>query len=111
MGLGALTTDPFLWTLKILGVILVMVGVVALQASEVRSFVLIKVKPMTGDLLPELFAIKGVEKASALAGSYDYILSIRSRNLAKTRTKILRKVHMIKGVDDVETLVVIRDYR
>jgi uncharacterized membrane protein len=110
-GLGAITTDPFLWTLKILGVILVMVGVVALQSSEVRSLVLIKVKPMTGDLLPELFAIRGVEKASALAGTYDYILSIKSRNLAKTRTKILRKVHMIQGVDDLETLVIIRDYR
>lgn len=111
MGVGAISGDTFLWTLKLLGVILVMVGVVALQASEVRSLVIIKVKPMTGDLLPDLFAIKGVERASAMAGYYDYILTIRSRNLAKTRTRILRRIHMIQGIDEVETLVVIRDYR
>jgi drug/metabolite transporter (DMT)-like permease len=111
LGIGTVTSDVFLWTLKILGVILVVVGVIALQSSEVRSMVLIKVKPLTGDLLPDLFAIKGVEKVSALAGTHDYILTIKSRNLAKTRTKILRRIHMIEGIAEVETLVVIRDYR
>ncbi|TFF95968.1 Lrp/AsnC family transcriptional regulator [Candidatus Thorarchaeota archaeon] len=111
MGVAVVTGDVFLWTLKVLGVILVVVGVVALQSSEVRSMVLIKVKPLTGDLLPDLFAIKGVEKASALAGTHDYVLTIKSRNLAKTRTKILRRIHMVEGIADVETLVVIRDYR
>lgn len=111
LGVSVISADPFLWTLKILGVILVVIGVVALQASEVKSLVLVKVKPLTGDLLLSLFDIKGVEKVSALAGNYDYILSIKGRNLAKTRTKILSRIHKIEGVADVETLVVIREYR
>jgi len=49
---GVLDADAFMWSLKIFGVILVMIGVAALEASDVRSFVLIKVKPLTGDLLP-----------------------------------------------------------
>ncbi len=60
---GDLGSDPFLWTLKILGIMLVMIGIVALQATDIRSLVLVKVKPLTGDLLPDLYAIKGVEKA------------------------------------------------
>jgi DNA-binding Lrp family transcriptional regulator len=108
---GEIGIDAFLWSLKTLGVILVMIGVIALEASDVRSIVLIKVKPQTGDLLPELFDIKGVEKAAALAGPHDYLLSIKSRNLAKTRSLILKKIQMIEGISDLETLVTIKEYR
>ncbi|MHA1771713.1 MAG: Lrp/AsnC ligand binding domain-containing protein [Candidatus Thorarchaeota archaeon] len=108
---GTVSSDAFLWTLRIFGVILVMIGVVALEASDVRSIVLIKVCPLTGDLLPDLFDIKGVESASALAGEYDYLLTIKSRSLSKTRKLILKRVQRIAGVKEIETLVVLRDYR
>jgi uncharacterized membrane protein len=110
-GFGELTSDPFLWVLKTFGVVLVMVGIIALQASDVRSIVLIRVKPHTEDILPELFDIRGVQTASALAGTHDYLLTIKSRTLAKTRTKILNKIQRIDGIEDIETLVVIREYK
>lgn len=108
---GLLDSSVFFWTLTMFGVILVMIGVIALEASDVRSLVLIKVKPQTGDLLPHLFDIKGVEKAAALAGPHDYILTIKSRNLSKTRSMILKRIQKIPGIADVETLVTIKDYR
>ncbi len=107
---GVLDADAFLWSLKMFGVILVMIGVLSLEASDVRSLVLIQVKPLTGDLLPELFDIKGVESAAALAGPHDYLLSIKSRNLTKTRSLILKKIQKIEGIKDVETLVVMKEY-
>lgn len=110
-GFGIIETDPFMWILTILGIILVMIGILALQAADVRSIVLVKVKPMVGDILPELFDIKGVENAAALAGTQDYLLAIKSRNLTKTRTKILSKIYLIPGIDNIETLVVIREYK
>ncbi len=108
---GVIESDPFMWVLTIIGIILVLIGILALQAADVRSIVLVKVKPLVDDILPELFDIKGVEKAAAIAGTHDYILSIKSRNLAKTNTKILRKIELIPGISQIETLVVIRDYR
>ncbi len=108
---GIIETDPFIWILTILGIVLVMIGIVALQAADVHSLVLIKVKPLVGDILPELFDIKGVEKVAALAGTQDYILTIKSRNLAKTRTMILNRIQKIPGIDDIETLVVIKEFR
>ncbi|MFW9833295.1 MAG: Lrp/AsnC ligand binding domain-containing protein [Candidatus Thorarchaeota archaeon] len=107
---GVLDTSAFMWSLKLFGIILVLIGVIALEASDIRSVVLVKVKPMTGDLLPKLFDIKGVEKAAALAGTPDYLLSIKSRNLTKTRSLILKKIQKIEGISDVETLVVIKEY-
>ena len=108
---GEIETDLFMWVLTIIGIILVMIGILALQASDVRSYVIVKVKPQVGDILPDLFKIKGVERAAALAGMHDYILTIKSRNLAKTRTKILKRIQEVKGIDKLETLVIIRDYR
>jgi len=108
---GVIEADAFLWVLKLFGVTLVMIGVLALQASDVRSIVMIKVKPQTGDLLPQLFDVKGVEKAAALAGRHDYMLNIKSRNLAKTGSMILKRIEEIPGIDEVETLVVIKEYR
>jgi len=108
---GSLTSDGFLWTLKIFGIGLVIIGIIALQAADVRSLVIIKVKPLTEDILPALFDIKGVEKAAALAGQYDYMLSIKSRSLSKTRTGILKKVQAIPGVESVQTLIILKDYR
>jgi len=107
---GTISTDIFQWILKIFGVALVMIGVISLQASDVRSIVIIKVKQLTGDLLPELFDIKGVESVAALAGSHDYLLSIKSRSLGKTRENILKKIQAIPEVRRLETLVVLRDY-
>jgi uncharacterized membrane protein len=108
---GSISSDIFLWTLKILGIGLVIIGILSLQAADVRSLVIIRVKPQTTDILPALYDIKGVEKAAALAGQYDYMLSIKSRSLSKTRTGILKKVQAIPGVEDIETMIVMKDYR
>lgn len=107
---GIISSDMFLWILKILGVVLVIIGVTSLQASDVRSIVIINVKQLTGDLLPALFDIKGVESAAALAGTHDYLLSIKSRSLGKTRNNILKKIQAIPEVRSIETMVVLRDY-
>ncbi len=108
---GEVSGDMFLWILRIIGITLVMIGVVALQAADVRSFVFIRVKPGAGDILPQLFDIKGVEKAAAIAGQHDYILSIKSRSLTKKRSMILKKIQQIREIEEIQTLVVIKDYR
>jgi uncharacterized membrane protein len=108
---GSTSSDSFVWTLKIFGVALVMIGVIALQATEVKSLVIIKVRKLTGDILPQLFDIRGVESASGIAGEYDYLLSIKSRSLGKTRTNILKRIQAIPEVESIETMVVLREYR
>lgn len=108
---GTVSTEAFAWILKFFGVSLVMIGVIALQASDVRAIILIRVKPQTGDLLPLLFNIRGVESASGLAGNIDYLLSIKARSLAKTRSQILSRVQNVPGIESIHTLIVLKDYR
>jgi uncharacterized membrane protein len=108
---GTISADAFPWTLKIFGISLVMIGVIALQASDVRAIIVIRVKPQTGDLLPLLFDIKGVESVSGIAGDIDYLLSIKARSLAKTRSQILSRVQNVPGIESIHTLIVLKDYR
>jgi len=108
---GAISAGVSQWILKIFGVSLVMIGVIALQASDVRAIIIIRVKPQTGDLLPLLFDIKGVESVSGIAGDIDYLLSIKARSLAKTRSQILSRVQNVPGIESIHTLIVLKDYR
>ena len=108
---GAITYDAFLWALKIFGVTLVVVGVLALQAADVRSLVLVSVNPRAGSLIDALFDIKGVETAAALAGKHDYLLRVRGRSLTKTRSAVLKKIQKVPGVVSVRTLIVLADYK
>ncbi len=108
---GVMPAESYLVILRVFGILLVMIGVIALQAADVRALVVIKVKPLTGDILPALYDVKGVESAAALAGTYDYILSIKSRSLSKTRTGILKKVQAIPQVHSIQTIIVLKDYR
>jgi DNA-binding Lrp family transcriptional regulator len=108
---GSVTGDLFIWVLRAFGLILVVIGVIALEAADVRSYVFISVESNTGDILPALFDIKGVQSAAAVAGKHDYILRIKSRSLVKTRSKVLKKIQQIQNIKEIETLVVIRDYR
>jgi hypothetical protein len=108
---GDLFADLFLWIVKGFGIILVLIGVIALQATDVRAVVLIKLKPQASGILSELFDIKGVEKASAIAGDYDYLICIKSRSLGKARSNILNKLNTIPEIQYHETLVVLQDFR
>ena len=108
---SGISGDAFIWMIRIFGVLLVMIGIVALQAADVRSIVTIRVKKQTGDILPQLFDIKGVESAAAIAGTFDYILSIKSRSLGKTRSNILNRIQVIPEVSDVKTMIILRDFR
>ncbi|MGM0687673.1 MAG: hypothetical protein ACQET3_11935, partial [Promethearchaeati archaeon] len=70
---GAIAEESLFWILKMFGVLLVISGVIVLETSDVRSLVVVKVKPQTGDIIELLWAINGVESVSALAGKHDYL--------------------------------------
>ncbi len=107
---GPIAEESLFWILKMFGVLLVVSGVIVLETSDVRSLVVVKVKPQTGDIIELLWAINGVESISALAGKHNYLLAVRTRNLGKTRTKILKRVQSILGIQDIETLVVFKEF-
>ena len=106
-----LSLDFFLWLLKSIGSVLIFIGIISMVLSEVRGYILIKVKMdhMITDVMMEIQKIQGVQSVSALFGEYDLIIYYRIRSVGKILKLIVREVAQIPGVESVSTQVVLNE--
>ena len=107
---GPISPDPFLWFLRIVGIILVVSGIIALALSEMRGYILVKRAPDCPDLMETLYKIRGVKKVSHITGAWDLLVRVDIRSLGSARAKILRKIEETKGVMDMETLLILKEW-
>ncbi|MFX1475347.1 MAG: Lrp/AsnC ligand binding domain-containing protein [Promethearchaeota archaeon] len=105
-----LSPDPFFWFLRIVGIIFVVSGIIALALSEMRGYVLIKRAPDCPDLMAQLYRIRGVKKVSHITGKWDLLVRVDIRSLGSARAKILRKIEETRGVTDMETLLILKEW-
>ncbi len=108
---GDVSLDFFLWVLKSIGSILIFIGIISMVLSEVRGYILIKVKMgfLVTDIMTEIQKIHGVQSVSALFGEYDLIIYYRIRSVGKILKLIIREIAIIPGVETVSTQVVLRE--
>jgi DNA-binding Lrp family transcriptional regulator len=106
-----ISLDFFLWLLKSIGSVLIFIGIVSMVLSEVRGYILIKVKMdhMITDVMMEIQEIQGVQSVSALFGEYDLIIYYRIRSVGKILKLIVREIAQIPGVESVSTQVVLNE--
>jgi len=97
--------------IKVIGIIFVFLGMIALSLSEVTAYVFIKAKPReTQELIRNLLKIKGVEYISVTAGRYDYILRVKLRSLGKAYDNIVRELSRIDGISDFIWVSVLKEW-
>jgi DNA-binding Lrp family transcriptional regulator len=108
---GAVSLNPFLWILKTIGSILIFIGIVSMVLSEVRGYVLVKVKvgfPFD-EIMKDIQKINGVQSVSSLFGEYDIIVYYRIRSIGKVLRLIIRKIAILPGVDRISTQIVLNE--
>jgi uncharacterized membrane protein len=103
-------TDFLSWMLKITGTIFVSAGIMALSTATLRGYVFVKLRHGTGDIMSELRRIHGVRQVSAISGQWDYLIRIEIRTLSSTRVKTLQKIEEVKGVIDMETSLILKEW-
>ena len=105
-------TDPVMLLLKIMGVILVILGVVSFALTEIKAYVFINTKGgySIKELMEKVWAIKGVSSVAALAGSYDMIAKIRMRTLGKGYERIVRKLEGIEGIWEFKLQSILKEW-
>ncbi|NPD88115.1 MAG: hypothetical protein HGN29_05310 [Asgard group archaeon] len=96
--------------LKISGSILILIGVIALALSETRSILLAKVKQGVKISPEELSKLKGVEDFSFITGIYDILINIKIRSIGKTFRLIEKSIAKLSWIEDVTTLLVMKEY-
>ena len=106
------TTDPIMILLKIIGTILVILGIVSFALTLVKAYIFIKVKPgySIDETLEKLWDIRGVTRATAVAGPYDFIVKIRTRTLMKGYEQIIRKIEGIEAIKEYKWQSVLKEW-
>ena len=108
---GDVSLDPFLWILKSIGSILIFIGILSMVLSEVRGYVLVKIKidKLIDETMRDIQKITGVQSVSSLFGEYDIIVYYRIRSIGKVLKLIVREIAQLPGVDQVTTQIVLNE--
>ena len=98
--------------LKIMGIILVVMGVISFALTEVRAYIFIKAK--TGypinELLNNVWGVKGITSVAVVAGRYDLIAKARMRTLGKGYERIIRTLEKVKGIEWFEWETILKEW-
>ena len=106
------TTDPLMILLKIMGVVLMMLGIISFALTLTKAYVFIRMKPgyPIEETMKKLWKIKGVARVTAVAGHYDFIIKIRTRTLVKGYERILTKVQEVPGIKEYKWQSVLKEW-
>ena len=113
--LGIITdfsTDPVMLIIKIIGMILIVMGIISFAFTVVKSYIFITVK--TGYPLKEtmnkLWDIRGVSHVSVTSGKYDFIVKVSTRTLMKGYERIIKKIEEIDAIKKYHWESVLKDW-
>ena len=103
--------SPWVLIVKLIGTVMVSLGIITLALSEVRAYILIRApKGHWRHILRQLSKIKGVTLVSALAGKYDFIAKVKLRALGKGYRLVVRGLERLKGITDFVWLSILYEW-
>jgi DNA-binding Lrp family transcriptional regulator len=104
--------DPVLLTIKAIGIIIMMLGIISFALNLVKAYIFIQVKPgyPLEETMQKLWHIRGVTRVTATAGKYDFIVKIRIRALVKGYEKIIRKIESIHAIESYKWESVLKEW-
>jgi len=107
-----LSSDPVLILIKIIGIVLIILGITSFALTLIKAYIFIKLK--TGypieETMQKLWNIGGVTRVCAVAGTYDIMLKIRTRTLVKGYENILRKLESIESIKEFKWQSVLKEW-
>lgn len=110
--IGNLNMDPTMLIIKIIGIILIILGIASYALTLVKGYIFINAKPGYDifETMKKIWEINGVKRVSATAGEYDYIIKIHTRTLVKGYERVIRQIEKIEGIDDYKYQSVLREW-
>jgi uncharacterized membrane protein len=110
--LGRFFFTPGLLLIKVMGIVLVVLGIVSFALTDVKAWICIKVLPgySIEKMLGKIWSIKGVESVAAIAGSIDIIAKARTRTLGKGYERIIRKLEEIEGIRKIKWQSILKEW-
>ena len=112
LGIGSFESDPTYLMIKLIGMTIMLLGIVSFALTLTKAYIFIKMKPgyPIEDTMKKLWNITGVNRVTAVAGHYDFIIKIRTRTLVKGYEKIIRRVQEVPGIDEYRWQSVLKEW-
>jgi DNA-binding Lrp family transcriptional regulator len=113
--LGMITnfsTDPVMLVIKVIGLILIVMGIISFALTVVKAYIFITVKPgrPLKETMKKLWDIRGVTHVTVTAGKYDFIVKVSTRTLMKGYERIIKKIEGIEEVKKYHWVSVLKDW-
>jgi len=91
---------------------LVILGIVTFALTLVKAYIFIRMKPgyPIEETMQNLWKINGVNRVTAVAGDYDFIVKVRTRTLVKGYERIIRKLETIPGIKEYRWQSVLKEW-
>jgi DNA-binding Lrp family transcriptional regulator len=113
--LGVITefsTDPVMLIIKVIGMVLIVMGIISFALTVVKAYIFINVK--TGrplrETMQKLWDIRGVSHVTITSGKYDFIVKVSTRTLMKGYERIIKKLDEIEEVNKYRWESVLKDW-
>jgi DNA-binding Lrp family transcriptional regulator len=113
--LGAITdfsTDPVMLIIKVIGMIMIVMGIISFAITVVKAYIFIDVK--TGrplrETMQKLWNIHGVSHVTITSGKYDFIVKVSTRTLMKGYERIIKKLNEIDEIKKYHWESVLKDW-
>jgi DNA-binding Lrp family transcriptional regulator len=113
--LGIITkfsTDPVMLVIKVIGMVLIVMGIISFALTVVKSYIFITVKPGSPirETMQKLWDIRGVSHVSVTSGKNDFIVKVSTRTLMKGYERIIRKLEEIPEIQKYHWESVLKDW-
>ncbi len=104
--------DPTLLLIKIIGIVIMVLGIASFALTLVKAYIFVKLKPGYDieETMQKMWKIRGISRVCVVAGKYDVILKVRTRTLVKGYEKIIRKLGEIDAVDEYKWESVLKEW-
>jgi len=111
-GFAPFSTDPVMLLIKIIGMILIVLGIISFALTVVKAYIFITLKPgyAKKNVIQKLWDIPGVSHVSATAGKYDFIVKVSTRTLVKGYERIIRRIDEIEEVKTYKWNSVLKEW-
>jgi DNA-binding Lrp family transcriptional regulator len=111
-GVASFISDPTMLVIRVMGIVLMMLGITSFALTLTKAYIFVKMNPgyPIEGTMKRLWNIKGVNRVTAVAGQYDFIVKIHTRTLIKGYERILRKVQEIPGINQYRWQSVLREW-
>jgi len=106
------STDPVMLLIKVIGMILIILGIISFALTLIKAYIFIAIKPgySSRETMKKLWDIRGVTHVSVTAGKYDFIVKVSTRTLMKGYERIIRKLDEIDAIKKYHWESVLKDW-